>query len=71
VPLPLALLAAMGFVGVFAGATHTPLACTIMALELFGLSGFVFFAIACLTAYLASGNKGIYSAQNLGFKKPF
>lgn len=71
IPLPMALLAAMGFVAVFAGATHTPIACTIMALELFSLSGLTFFAIACLIAYLTSGNKGIYSAQNLGFKKPF
>lgn len=71
VPLPMALLAAMGFVAVFAGATHTPLACTIMAIELFGFDGLVFFAIACFSAYLASGNKGIYSAQYLGFKKPF
>ena len=37
VPLPLSLLAAMGFVAVFSGATHTPIACTIMGIELFGI----------------------------------
>ncbi len=36
IPLPTALLAGMGFVAVFAGATNTPLACMLMAIELFG-----------------------------------
>ena len=31
-----ATLAAIGFVAVFAGAANTPLACTVMAIELFG-----------------------------------
>lgn len=31
-----ALLAAVGLVAVFAGATHTPLACTVTGVELFG-----------------------------------
>ncbi|MFM9066962.1 MAG: chloride channel protein [Planctomycetota bacterium] len=35
---PVELLAALGFVAVFAGATRTPLACTVMAWELFGRS---------------------------------
>jgi H+/Cl- antiporter ClcA len=36
IPLPLGIMAAMGFVAVFAGATNTPLACTLMGIELFG-----------------------------------
>ena len=69
IPLPLGLLAGMGFVGVFSGATNTPLACTIMGLELFGMEGAVFLAIACVTAYLFSGHAGIYGSQLLGSPK--
>lgn len=66
VPLPTALLAGMGFVAVFSGATHTPIACTVMGMELFGLECGLFIAIACLVSYLFSGMTGIYSAQNIG-----
>lgn len=71
IPLPLALLAGMGFVAVFSGATNTPIACTLMGIELFGASCGVFVAIACFTAYLFSGNTGIYSAQIIGDSKHF
>ncbi|MEO8252975.1 MAG: voltage-gated chloride channel family protein [Flavobacterium sp.] len=65
VPLPIALLAGMGFVAVFSGATHTPIACTIMGIELFGLESGVYIAIACFIAYLASGSVGIYHSQTV------
>lgn len=68
-PLPMALLAGMGFVAVFSGATNTPIACTIMGIELFGMEAGVFIAIACVTAYLFSGNNGIYSSQIIGSAK--
>jgi H+/Cl- antiporter ClcA len=60
---PVSLFAALGFIAVFAGATNTPLACTIMGAELFGSEHLLLFAIACFTAYLFSGHTGIYSAQ--------
>jgi len=63
VPLPIALLAGMGFVAVFSGATHTPIACTIMGMELFGLESGLFIGIACVVAYFSSGSIGIYNAQ--------
>ena len=63
IPLPMSLLAGMGFVAVFAGATNTPIACTIMGIELFGIESGVFIALACSTAYLFSGHTGIYSSQ--------
>ncbi|QNH61130.1 voltage-gated chloride channel family protein [Hymenobacter sediminicola] len=68
-PLPVALLAAMGFVGVFAGAANTPLACLLMGLELFGVQGAVYLALACVVAYLFSGHRGIYGAQVIGQAK--
>jgi H+/Cl- antiporter ClcA len=69
IPLPMALLAGMGFVAVFSGATNTPLTCTIMAIELFGADSSVFMALACVTAYLFSGHSGIYGSQVIGTPK--
>jgi H+/Cl- antiporter ClcA len=69
IPLPLPLLAGMGFVAVFAGATNTPIACTIMGIELFGIESGVFIALACTTSYAFSGHSGIYSAQIIGSPK--
>jgi H+/Cl- antiporter ClcA len=60
---PVSLFAALGFIAVFSGATKTPVACTLMGMELFGPEHIVFFAIACFTAYLFSGHSGIYSSQ--------
>jgi H+/Cl- antiporter ClcA len=68
IPLPLALLAGLGFVGVFSGATNTPIACTVMGMELFGFESGFYLAIACMIAYLFSGRSSIYSAQNLDKK---
>jgi H+/Cl- antiporter ClcA len=65
IPLPVSLLAGMGFVAVFSGATHTPLACTIMGIELFGIESALFIGIACFIAYLASGSVGIYHSQTV------
>jgi Chloride channel protein EriC len=61
--LPLPLGVALGFVAVFAGASKTPLACTLLAVEIFGGDHSELFAVACLASYLASGAGGIYSAQ--------
>jgi H+/Cl- antiporter ClcA len=66
---PVGLFAALGFIAVFAGATNTPLACTIMGVELFGSEYLVFFAVACFTSYLFSGHTGIYSSQRVWVHK--
>jgi len=67
---PVSLFAALGFIAVFAGATNTPLACTLMGIELFGGEYAIFFAVACFTAYFFSGEAGIYSAQRIAEPKP-
>lgn len=69
VPLPMALLAGLGFVAVFAGATNTPIACTLMGIELFGAEAGLYLGIACVIAYLFSGHTGIYTAQVVGSPK--
>ncbi|MBB3219455.1 voltage-gated chloride channel family protein [Pseudoduganella umbonata] len=67
--LPFPLLAGVGFVAVFAGAANTPLASTVMALELFGPAIGPYAALGCVVAYLCSGHAGIYRAQR-GVKAP-
>ena len=68
-PLPSSLLAGMGFVAVFAGAANTPIASTLMAVELFGGEVGAYAGIACVISYLFSGHSGIYSAQRVGRSK--
>jgi H+/Cl- antiporter ClcA len=67
--VPFALLAAVGFVAVFAGAANTPIASTLMAMELFGSEIGVFAALACVSSYLFSGHTGIYRAQRIDHRK--
>lgn len=69
IPLPISLLVAMGFVAVFAGASNTPLACTILAIELFGAQCGLYAALACVVSYLTSGNTGIYTNQRITYSK--
>ena len=64
--LPFPVLAGLGFVAVFAGAANTPIASTIMAMELFGAEVGLYALIACVLSYLFSGHTGIYRAQRIG-----
>ena len=66
---PVDLFAALGFVAVFAGATNTPIACTVMGIELFGAGHTVYLATACCLAYLFSGYSGIYLSQRIATPK--
>lgn len=68
---PVDLFAGLGFIAVFAGATNTPLACTLMGVELFGTTHVLYFAVACFTAYYFSGHAGIYSAQRIAVSKKY
>ena len=63
IPFPMALLAGMGFVAVFAGATHCVIASIIMGIELFGIQAGMYVGLASMVAYFASGVNSIYSAQ--------
>jgi len=60
---PVGLFAGLGLIAIFAGATKTPLACTMLGVELFGAHHAVHFALACFVAFLVSGRTGIYSGQ--------
>lgn len=63
--LPVGALASIGFVAVFAGAANTPLACTIMGVELFGSTATVPLAVGCVVAYIFSSHRGIYPTQRI------
>ena len=67
--LPFSSLAVMGFAAVFAGAANTPLACTVMAAELFGPELTFFVGIACYVSFLCSGHNGIYHTQRFRVTK--
>lgn len=69
--LPLPMLAGMGFAAVFAGAANTPIASTLMAMELFGSEVGAYAGIACVVSYLFSGHSGIYRAQRVASAKPW
>jgi len=66
---PVDLMAGLGFIAVFAGATNTPIACTLMGVELFGADHVLYYAVACFTAYYFSGDTGIYRAQRVTVPK--
>lgn len=66
---PVDLFAGLGFIAVFAAATNTPLACTLMGVELFGSNHLVYYAVACFTAYYFSGHSGIYGSQRMAVSK--
>jgi H+/Cl- antiporter ClcA len=67
VPLPLA--AGVGMAALFATASNTPLALSIMAVELLGKAAFPHVAIVCGFSYMLSGPRSIYQAQRIALGK--
>lgn len=63
IPLPMALLAGMGFVAVFSGATNCVIASIVLGIELFGMQAGIYVGLASVAAYFTSGPNGIYSAK--------
>ena len=61
--LPLELGAGVGLAAVFAAAANTPLALSVMAVELLGGALFPHAAIVCVLCFLLTGQRGIYRAQ--------
>jgi len=63
--VPLDMGAGIGLAAVFASSANTPLALSIMAMELLGAPMFPHVVIVCVIAYLLSGHRGIYPSQRL------
>jgi len=61
--------AAIGFVSVLAGAANTPIAASILAVELFGPAIAPFASLACVVSFLVSGYKSVYPSQVIAMKK--
>jgi H+/Cl- antiporter ClcA len=64
-----AMFAALGFVSVLSGSTNTPIAATIMAVELFGIDIAHYAALSAVISFLITGHRSVYSSQLLGMKK--
>jgi H+/Cl- antiporter ClcA len=63
--IPVALAAGVGLAALFAAAANTPLALSIMAIELLGATVVPHVVIVAVLAYLLAGHRGIYPAQRL------
>jgi len=63
--IPRDLGAGVGLAAVFASASNTPLALSVMAVELLGGNAFPHVAIVCVVAYLISGHRSIYPSQRI------
>lgn len=61
--------AALGLVSVLAGVANTPLAASVMAIELFGASMAPYAAVSCIVSFLITGRRSLYSKQRFAFDK--
>lgn len=64
-----ATFAAIGMAAALAGAANTPIAASIMVVELFGPTIAPYSAIACVVSFLITGHRSVYPAQILAFRK--
>lgn len=61
--LPYELMIVMGAMAVYSGATNTLLAPIFIGAEMFGTSGILYIAAACLIAFAVNCNDSVYSLQ--------
>lgn len=67
--LPIALGAGVGLAALFGAAANTPLALSIMAVELLGAAALPHVLIVAVIAYVLSGHRGIYPSQRIRRRK--
>jgi H+/Cl- antiporter ClcA len=67
--LDVATFSAIGLVSLLAGAANTPIASSIMAVELFGPKIAPYAAVACVISFLMTGHRSVYPSQVLAIKK--
>lgn len=61
--------AAIGMVAALAGATNTPIASSVMAIELFGPALAPYASVACVASFLMTGHRSVYPSQIIGLAK--
>lgn len=64
-----ATFAAIGLVCVLAGAANTPIAASILGVELFGPEIAPYATVACVISFLMTGHRSVYPSQILAIKK--
>lgn len=67
--IPAGFAAAVGLISVFCGAVNCPMASMVLAVELFGAQGMLFYALSCGLSYVLSGYTGLYSSQRILYDK--
>jgi len=63
------LFAALGFIGFLSGCANTPIAASVMAMELFGTEIGVFAAMVSIISFLMTGHRSVYPSQVLAMRK--
>lgn len=64
-----ATFAAIGMVSLLAGAANTPIAASILAVEMFGAKVAPYAAVACVTCFLMTGHRSVYPSQVFAIMK--
>lgn len=64
-----ATFAAIGMVAVLAGAANTPIAASILAVEMFGPAVAPYATVACVISFLITGHRSVYPSQVLSIAK--
>jgi len=64
-----ATFAAIGMVALLAGAANTPIAASILAVELFGPQIAPYAAVACVASFLMTGHRSVYPSQIFAIMK--
>ena len=65
----LAIFAAIGLVSLLAGAANTPIAASILSVELFGPAIAPYATVACVISFLMTGHRSVYPSQILSISK--
>jgi H+/Cl- antiporter ClcA len=63
------LLAALGMVGLLSGCANTPIAASIMAMEIFGTSIGPYAAMVAIISFVFTGHRSVYPSQVLRLRK--
>lgn len=64
-----AVYAAMGFCAVLAGCANTPIAASVLAVEMFGPRVAPFAALASVVSFVVSGHRSVYPSQVIAVQK--
>lgn len=67
--LNVATFSAMGLTSLLAGAANTPIAASILAVELFGPAVAPYATVACIISFLMTGHRSVYPSQILSIRK--